>query len=248
MIIQNIQYISYFTLCIYCWTQAHVLWEEEYDDDSWEKVSGAKSIGKAINSCREYCLAKYNTVITANPTQISSPAHSWSQGQGQMVFSYTEREKEATGRLRKSPELVSMGLGSPTGASRQGLSLGWCGSWELLPCFLPDDRRLSLNPSSLQNNWLGNIPETHCRSHLFQLVLGRGWWHISEARGKRVPGLGVWVRVCFFFVALIYCQSSLTSIYLLLLAGWACTLPNRFICNTAGWSLFLCCKINCKDS
>lgn len=112
MIIQNVQHISCFTLCIYCWTQAPLPQEDDYDD-SWEEGSGTKSTGRAINPCREYRTAKDNTVITVDPTQISNPAHGWGQGQGQMVFSYAERDKEATGRPRKAAELVSVGLGKP---------------------------------------------------------------------------------------------------------------------------------------
>lgn len=112
MIIQNVQHISCFTLCIYCWNQAHLPQEDEYGN-SWEEGFCAKSIGRAINPCSEYRSAKDNIVITANPTQISNPAHGWGWGKGQMVFSCTERDKEATGRPRKAPELVSVGLGKP---------------------------------------------------------------------------------------------------------------------------------------
>lgn len=86
---------------------------EDVHGHSWEEGSGAKSIGKAISPCRVFWTAKDNTVITANPTQISNPAHSWGQDQGQMVFFYAERDKEATGSPKKALEWVSVEPGKP---------------------------------------------------------------------------------------------------------------------------------------
>lgn len=116
---------------------------EDLHGHSWEEESGAKSIGRAINPCRVYWTAKDNTVITAIPTQISSPAHGWGQGQGQMVFFYAGRDNEATQTLKKAPELVSVELGTPHRGkvSHQiGLDPGKCScsfcqktSYKLLP-------------------------------------------------------------------------------------------------------------------
>lgn len=124
-----------------------------------------------------------------------------------MVFSYIERDEKDTGGTRRAPELVSVGLGKPYRElkARSPHGLIW-----ILATAPMISARLSLNPSSLQ---LSNLPETRCRSHSLELVLGRGWGHNPEARGKSVGWLGRG------FIALIYCRSSLTSSYLLLLAG-----------------------------
>lgn len=97
---------------------------EDVHGHSWEEGSGAKSIGKAISPCRVYRTAKDNTVITANPTQVSNPDHSWGQDQGQMVFFYAERDKEATGSARKPLSGSLWSQVNPTGA-RSPIGLVW---------------------------------------------------------------------------------------------------------------------------
>lgn len=93
--------------------------------------------------------------------------------------------------------LCGTGEASPQGKVSHwvGLDLGNCsqGFCQVTGHFL------LLTPKQLR---LNDLP-AHCRSHSLELVLGRAWGHIPEAREKRVIGLRFGVGRClgvFLFV------------------------------------------------